>query len=180
MDTGPIDEQYLKWLYAHIGNTGTRNISRSHWVFARQLYKKEFVWLVPNDDNRIADGLALRRLFLQECDGVGPDPLWETLGCSMLEMLIALAHRLEFITGDPVFDWFWILIENLGLSMRGTSDRQYSAALETEVDDILDRIIWRTYSKTGEGGLFPVPETDQDLRKIELWYQMSAYLADEF
>lgn len=180
MDQRSLDEQYLTWLYAHIGNKHSRNTARTHWKFARQLYTKEFIWLVPNDDNRAADGRGLRSIFLAEYEIVGPDPLWMDMGCSMLEMLIALAYRLQFITGDEVFDWFWTLIENLGLSMRGTSDQQYTETLEKEIDDILNKVIWRTYTETGEGGLFPVPETDQDQRNIELWYQMSAYLADEF
>ena len=180
MNHAPLDERYLLWLYKQIGYAPSRNPSRTHWKLVRQLYTKEFVWFVPNDDNRVADGKELRRLFVREEEIVDPDPDWMGLGCSMLEMLLALSYRLEFLTNEEPRDWFWNLIENIGIGMQGSSDRHYNKEIEKEIDEALDRVIWRTYSKTGEGGLFPVPETALDQCKIEIWYQISAYLADDF
>jgi hypothetical protein len=51
-----------------------------------------------------------------------------------------------------------------------------SPAHEKEIDDILTRLIERTYKPNGEGGFFPLPQTDEDQTKVEIWYQMSAYI----
>lgn len=177
---GPIDESYLQWLYAQSGFTDSLNPSRTNWSLALQLHKKEFVWLVPNDDNRAADGRALRLLFLQENKIREPDPGWLNAGCSMLEMLIGLSLRLHFITSEAPSDWFWKLLENIGIDISASNDRRWSAGLEAEIDNILNRVIWRTYSTNGEGGLFPLPNTDRDQRHVEIWYQMSEYLVDDF
>jgi len=47
-----------------------------------------------------------------------------------------------------------------------------------KVDDILDRVIHRKYKANGEGGFFPLKETNNDQRDVELWYQMSEYVLE--
>ena len=172
------DEVYLAWLYGQTANAGLKNPARTHWKLLRQLYKKEFVWIVPNDDNRMEDGKELRYEFLVDSP-LPVDDDWMHLGCSMLEMLIALSRRLYFLTDVEPHEWFWELLENVGISMAGSNDLHYNDKLESYVDMILDRIIWRTYAPDGNGGLFPLSSTDKDQRKIEIWYQMSAYLAPD-
>ena len=169
------DEAYLAWLYGQVGNVSLKNPARTHWKLLHQLYTKEFVWFIPNDDNRVQDGKDLREEFLT----VHPhdvDDHWLYLGCSMLEMLIALSRRLYFQTDIDPHEWFWELLDNVGISMEGTADLHYDYKIERYVDLVLDRIIWRTYSPDGQGGLFPLESTDKDQRKIEIWYQLSAYL----
>jgi len=97
-----------------------------------------------------------------------------SLGCSFLEMLVALSRRLAFQEEREPRDWFWEMMDNLGLA-KHTDDYDYS---EEEVNDILDRVIWRTYYTNGEGGLFPLRHASADQRHIELWYQMCAYLLE--
>lgn len=139
----------------------------------RLLYVKEFVWFVPNDDNRIEDGKDLRIEFVDREEAVA-DQGWMRLGCSMLELLMGLSRRLAFETdGEPRY-WFWEMIDNMGL--RGYTDR--SRFTDDSINEILDAIIWRTYSETGEGGIFPLQNPHEDQRKIELWYQMAAYVLE--
>ncbi len=175
--TEPLDEQYLKWLYRQVASVKLKNPARTYWSLLRHLYKKEFVWLVPNDDNRVEDGRDLRYEFINE-KGITPDPNWMGIGCSMLEMLIGLSRRLAFEGEGLASGWFWHMLENLDL--RNFSDALFkeSVELDIEIDDILDRVIWRTYDSDGLGGLFPLKEPDEDQRDVELWYQMSAYVLD--
>lgn len=63
---GPLDEQYLKWLYRQVASSKYRNPARTYWSLLRQLYTTEFVWTVPNDDNRVEDGRDLRYEFLKK------------------------------------------------------------------------------------------------------------------
>lgn len=174
MKSQPLDELYFKWLYEQIGNPRLRNPSRTHWGLARQLFTKEFVWFIPNDDNRVEDGRELRYEFLDLYSDVDPGSDWMGLGCSMLEMLIGLSRRLAFETEQTAHEWFWQLLENLGIDH--CSDQVYNDLIRREVDYILDRVIWRTYSRDGRGGLFPLQSPREDQRKVEIWYQLNAYL----
>lgn len=174
--TGTIDDRYLEWLYELIGTVRNRNPARSYWSLARQLYTKEFVWLVANDDNRVEDGKELRLEFVAEQGTDGASPTWMGLGCSMLEMLVALSRRASFESDMTPGDWFWFFMRNL--QFERFTDAKYDRSIESAVDETLDRVIYRTYLPDGIGGLFPLQEPRQDQRKVELWYQLAAYLLE--
>lgn len=176
--SGLLDEQYLTWLYGQVGSVKLKNPARTHWSLLRQLYITEFVWFVPNDDNRVEDGKDLRREFLEDYDISDPDPEWMRLGCSMLEMMVALSRRLSFETeGEPLV-WFWHLIETLDLLQ--FSDKNYNNSSERVVNDVLNNVIFRTYDPDGQGGLFPLRSPQEDQRRVEIWYQMQEYLLEQF
>lgn len=173
--TGTIDDQYFEWLYSHIGSVRNRNPARSIWHLAHQLYTKEFVWLVANDDNRVEDGRELRQEFM---DQRHPDEIpreWLELGCSMLEMMIALGRRASFEANGSPGDWFWKFLRHLDIFIYDDAFDQFA---ERHVDQVLDRFIYRNYDSSGEGGLFPLRRAERDQRKVELWYQMAAYIGE--
>lgn len=171
--TEALDDQYLSWLYSQVGDVRVRNKSRTYWDLLTQLYSKQFVWLVPNDDNRVQDGLDLRYEWSLET-GITPDSKWLDEGCSFLEMLIALSRRLAFEgQGHPPV-WFWHLIGNLGL--QDCTDR--SKYNQGWVDAVVNNVILRTYEPNGRGGLFPMRYPKHDQREVEIWYQMNEYLLD--
>jgi len=174
-----IEEQYFTWLYGQIGISKLKNPARTHWSLARQLFKKEFVWFIPNDDNRVEDGKYLRYEFSQLDDIEDPGSEWMGLGCSMLEMLIALSHRLSFMTDIEPREWFWEMLENVGIGMAYSNDQHYNSEIADEINTVLDVVIWRTYSKDGVGGLFPLTNADTDQREVEIWHQMSSYLSPD-
>jgi hypothetical protein len=175
MMTEPLDELYFRWLCAQVTNVKLKNPARTYWSLLRQLHSKEFVWIIPNDDNRLEDGRDLRYEFV-ETEGLSDvDHEWLSLGCSMLEMLVGLARRLAFEDdNNPADVWFWHMLDNLDLR-RCTDKSNYDMQ---DVEEILDNVIWRTYSRNGRGGLFPLKHADQDQREVELWYQQSAYLLE--
>lgn len=172
--TGPIDEQYLAWLYAQVASLEESDPTKTYWSLFRQLYGKEFVWLVLNDDNRVEDGKNLRDEFLLSFDA-GPDPAWMELGCSVLEMLIALSRHLAFEDGNDVEGWFWEMLENLDLVV---NDDEYNRAAKNHIDYALDRLIWRSYLPDGRGGLFPLDSPTVDQRDVEIWLQFNAYIIE--
>lgn len=170
----PLDELYFNWLYKQVANPVVKNPNRTYWRLFKLLFTKEFVWLVPNDDNRVEDGKDLRYEFIDQSELTDVDPGWIHLGCSMLEMLVAVSRRLTFEADGRSRDWFWHLMDNLDL-------RQYndhSHFTPEEIGHILDRVIWRTYKPSGEGGLFPLNHAERDQTKVEIWYQASAYLIE--
>lgn len=172
----PLDELYFQWLYRQVGKAGT-NRTRTHWNLARQLFTKEFVWITPNDDNRIVDGTTLRYEFVAYSELGQVEAAWMYEGCSVLEMLIALSRRLAFEAEGQPRDWFWVLMKNLGLD-EFTDDRH--EGFVSDIDDILERLIWRRYSPDGKGGLFPLQNAVTDQREVEIWYQMSQYLHENY
>jgi hypothetical protein len=174
----PLDEQYLKWLYSQVASVRLKNPARTYWSLLRQLYSKEYVWLVANDDNRVEDGRDLRKEFKREIE-IGQDNSWMELGCSMLEMLIALSRRLNFESEheDGPAHWFWHMLNNVGLEQY--SDMYYTNTFTKElVEDILDTVIQRNFDPDGMGGLFPLDDPPEDQRFVELWYQSSSYLLE--
>lgn len=176
MMDNPLDRLYLKWLYSKISSVRLRDPSRTYWNLFRQLYTKEFVWIIPNDDNRAEDGKDLRYEFLEEQGVEEVDPDWIRLGCSMLELLIALSRRLSFEDDGEPREWFWQMLTNLGLNE--FNDANYNEQAQQEIDQALDTVIWRTYSPDGFGGLFPLKTPERDQREVEIWYQLGAYLLE--
>lgn len=171
----PLDELYLQWLYGQVDDVNDKAPSRSHWSIFRQLYMTEFVYLIPNDDNRAADGKAMRYNFLHELGIDTVDRNWMELGCSVLEMLIALSSRLAFEADGTTQHWFWHLMETLDLAIY-TDNIQIP---HEDVEDILNTMMYRTYRRDGSGGgLFPLRRPKMDQTEVEIWYQLNAYLIE--
>ncbi len=176
MKAAPLDEQYLQWLYGLVAPVSLKNPSQTYWSLLRLLYTKEFVWFIPNDDNRGEDGRDLRYEFTRGWHRQ-PDSDWMGLPCSVLEMLIALSQKLSFEAGREPEAWFWELIDNLGLTH--CNDRSFfSEAQEVDVEAVLDVFLKRRFGYSGDGGLFPLKNAREDQREVEIWFQMSAYLLE--
>lgn len=178
MPEAPLDERYLSWLYSQVASVKTRVRARTYWKLFRQLQETIFVAIVPFDDNRISDARDLRYEYLAEAENETGDPDWTRSPVSMLEVLIVLSRQLAFEMDDPVALWFWHLIEMMELEQ--FNDREYDDHAQEAIDSTLDRIIWRRYGPDGRGGLFPLRNPRQDQREVELWYQLNAYLLEQF
>lgn len=178
MSSERLDGQYLNWLYGQVASVKTRTKNRTFWSLFKQLNETIFVAVVPHDENRIADAKDLRYEFLADDEDVQGDLEWMGTPCTMLELLIILARALAFEMDDPVDIWFWHLIEMLDLEQ--FNDRAYDKSAQEAIEKTIDRVIWRTYEPNGVGGLFPLRNSTRDQRKIELWYQLNAYLLEQF
>lgn len=178
MLTATLDQRYLNWLYSQVASVKTRHKHRTFWSLLTQLQETIFVAIVPNDDNRIADARDLRYEYMGEYEDEQGDLEWMKSPCSMLELLIILSRQLAFEMDDRSDSWFWHLIEVLELEQ--FNDREYDEQAQEVVASTLDRVIWRTYKPSGEGGLFPLRDPARDQRKVELWYQLNAYLLEQF
>lgn len=170
-----VNNEYFEWLCELINY---KRFSRrlSYRKLLMHLHNIEFTWFIPHDDNRADDGIQLRRRYCL----VREDPTLRTYlqgPCSVLEMMVALAVRCEewimddAQLGNRTGQWFWGMIHNLGLSPMSDSkfDREF-------VDTIIARLLNRDYEPDGAGGLFTVKHCDYDMRKVEIWCQLSWYL----
>ncbi|QJD49786.1 hypothetical protein SEA_CLUBPENGUIN_62 [Streptomyces phage ClubPenguin] len=172
----PLDERYFVWLYSLVADPTIQDRDLTYWELLRQLYERQFVWFVSRDDNRMEDGKQLRLEFLRS-EGLRTsevDRNWIDLGCSVLELMVAMSARLQFDL-DPDSNlayWFWeVLVENIGL--RHCTDGEGFESCD--VDETLNRVIFRQYEPDGKGGFFPLQHPEQDQRGVELWHQLSAY-----
>lgn len=168
-----ISEEYFEWMENLVcRDRFARGISYDKLL--RYLHSREFIFSIPRDSNRASDGIDLRRrwaLFDEELADYLDGP------CSVLEMMLALALRCEEnIMDDPSIgnrtgQWFWGMIVSLGLG--SMTDDIFD---ENYVKFVVDRFLNREYEPNGKGGLFTIKNCDQDLRRVEIWYQLCWYL----
>jgi hypothetical protein len=164
-----VDHEYYLWLTKKIDIPN----KKSYLDLFETMHNAEFVWTVPNDDNRVQDGIDLRSEFLN-IRGEGEINLG---GATCLEVLIALSRRMAFIAdgGHHSSLWAWVLLKNLGLNRFPdpfTSEKRY------RVNTILHDLIWRDYHPDGRGGFFPLQNPDVDQTKVEIWHQLNAYVSE--
>ena len=170
-----INDDYFEWLCELVNSKHFAGY-KSYRKLLAQLHTIEFTWFIPRDDNRADDGVQLRRRYALVCDDMmliryinGP--------CSVLEMMVALAVRCEetimddALIGNRTGQWFWGMIHNLGLS--SMTDDAYDRNV---VKEVIGRLLNREYEPDGRGGLFTVRHCAGDMRKVEIWCQLSWYL----
>lgn len=73
--------------------------------------------------------------------------------------------------GDRTAQWFWNMINSLGLS--SMTDYNFNEWL---VNDVVTRFLKREYDPDGKGGLFTIKRWNRDVRDVEIWHQLMAYL----
>ena len=170
-----IKSDYFNWMYDMMceGRFAPEISYRSLFEF---LHEAEFTYFIPHDENRAEDGIYLRYRY---CVRHGCEDLEHYLDgpCSVLEMIVALAIRCEESImddtryGDRTSQWFWGMISNLGLG--SMTDNSFD---EDYVKYCVERFLNREYAPDGRGGLFTIRNCEEDLRKVEIWYQLCWYL----
>lgn len=175
--TNNILENYYEWICTlAFPETGER---AAYSNLLGYLYARTFEWSIPLDENRYTDGIDLRFRYGYEYR-ISADDIsmaFDGRPCSMLEMMIALSLRCEEhimsneIFGDRLSYWFKNMLNNLKLS-----DQKNNRYDEKFVEYRLSCFFAHAYEPTGEGGLFVVSNPRQDMRHVEIWYQMCWYL----
>lgn len=165
--------EYYEWLCDMVGiDRG----DKSYYFLAKSLQTKNFYWSVPNDDNRGSDVIQLRTKYFAGFIPKNP--------CSVFEVLIGIAIRFEEMMAEPekgnrTAEWFWMMIHNLKLDIHDDVF-YYDPDSERYIDAVLTKMLDRTYTRNGNGGLFPLKKAKKDQRKVEIWYQMCTYLTDNY
>jgi hypothetical protein len=169
--------RYFAWLYGYI-LPGVPHVPAGNYTYVCQrMHMKVFKALVPHDSNRVGDAAELRDEFASEkqLDEIGRVDLLLP-DATILEVLIALAKRANFMIERTEMQWFLIFLDNLHLAE--LTDDACVPGIETTIDRRLNRFNDRYYDARGHGGLFPLNSTDKDQRHVELWYQMGAFMTE--
>lgn len=173
-----IESKYFEWMCDIVCDKRfPRGVS--YFKLLSNLHNTIFTWSkrIRRDENRAKDGINLRRRFAISQGDEYLDACFGDAPCSVLEMMVALAIRCEESImdnteiGDRTTQWFWGMISNLGLGE--FNDNNYD---EECVENIIQTFLKRKYDFDGKGGLFRVRGSKEDLRKVEIWYQLCWYL----
>jgi hypothetical protein len=173
MSRDSLVEDYLRWLEPQLKEQ-SQSPDKTYWDLLNLMFQIPFEPIIDHDDNRAVDGLDLRidfchqkRIRTRSLDFLGD--------CSFLEVLIGLSRRLAFAAGGSAPGWAWQLLDNLEL--RRLSD-PLTRRKASQAEGIIIGVIRRTYQPNGQGGFFPLYHPDEDQTQVEIWYQMSAYVAE--
>jgi len=185
IDKAIVRKDYFEWLKSLVD--ASEDYSMLWW----QLHHTDYVWIVDMDENRAADGKYLRYSFtVTAYDRIdyNPEEVEEYLSgpCSVFEMLVALAKRIEhdimddIDEGDRTGQWFNEMIANLGLDKY--DDAHYNSS---EIEEIVWRFMGRKYPKNGKGNVFlasqKVGQKGGPLFQYqEIWTQMQNYFLEKY
>lgn len=169
-----IRQDYFDWLCGLVGE-------RDRLMLLKALHDRDFIPLLEKDDNRAMDGIELREEYYET------NPYYESEAlnrpCSVLEMMIGLARRIDFdlkktdYDKDMTGEWFWMMVQNLGIY--GYPDEDYfDLDGMFNISEALDILVSRSYLPDGQGGLFPLRRPNADQREVEIWFQKEAYLKE--
>lgn len=173
-----IQNDYFNWLCSMVKDEKPKG---SYYTLLKYLHGTEFTFILPMDENRCADGADLRYRFGDEKDIDGPiiASCLDDRPCSILEMMVALSLRCEegimvdLKTGAKPGRWFWKMIDNMGLL--DMTDDKFD-------DDYVNGVVWRflsrDYEPDGRGSIAYIPNTQYDMRTMEIWYQIMHFLTE--
>lgn len=169
---------YFDYLLDRVGVS--RRDREDYSMLFDYLYLAPFRWSIGNDMNREMDGFALREEYFDEIGDSVDNSEINYRGCTVLEMMVALAEKIEFnIMGEPDNDepvrWIWVMIKNLGLNKY--DDLNWDC---DNVDYIVQKWLDRRFEKNGEGSIFPVKDREKNYRRVEIWFQMCQYLDENY
>lgn len=164
---------YVDWLIEHIDAVPLLDIyEQLFWVFDQH----PFPVRIADDANRASDGLTLRKEYLAEGGILRLDHIQNA---SVLEVLVSLVDRVDYCLGLKMTkqEWMEMFIHNMGLE--SCTDERYAAMTDQTLHDIeraLDTTFYRRYNTDGiNGGLFVVPQTDEDMRRLSLFEQWNEF-----
>ena len=174
------DVGYFNWLCDLI------NLDEARFdILIYELHSIDFEWVLPFDANRSYDGFVLRYQYDEYSDLNVEDPT--NKHCTVLEALIALAQKMDYILddedkGDRTRLWFWEMLDNLGLCLY-SNDRfidPFGRDLGqlNEIRHACDIWMSRKFEYDGTGSPFPLRNPHEDQRNIDLIKQMNAYIME--
>lgn len=177
--TEELRREYFNWMYNTV-YLKKQLKSASYVKLLSYLNEIEFIYDIPMDGNRYEDGIDLRYRF---CSMNGYKDkqiaIIDDRPCSFLEMMVALAIRVEEHimcspeAGDRTGQWFWGMIDSLGLL--DMDDKHFD---KMRTFKIVSKCLNHEYEPNGRGGLFTINNPPVDIRTIEIWYQLNIYLDD--
>ena len=181
-----LDSIYMEWLLSKVCS---RETVCEYSMLFDTLYNTyvNLEHMKELDSNRYEDGRMLRFRFESHhgdrISGIfSQDDLrrFEDRPCSILEMIIGLAHRMEeqimgnLRYGDRTGQWFWEMLTNLGVGYM-TNSRFNNIEYRRCVSNFMNY----AYDPDGKGCLFRSEHKSlAEMTDLDIWYQMHEHLKD--
>ena len=167
-----VGGDYYNWLV----DTYAGEANGYSYLLAR-LHETPFRYCIMMDENREADGFNLIFQYAWK-NNIPYDYLGDTGGpvsCSVLEFLCGVVYHVNYMlddwSDDKTHDYFWIIIENMGLD--AYDDSRFDPK---EVDICVNRLLNRDFGPNGEGGLFTFNTVNgPDMQYVEFWKHITRY-----
>ena len=172
-----MEDAYFDFLLSFLDEeeSGLPSVLDAYHLLSK-LHRIEFRYSAMMDRNRDMDGREWRNRYGGELP-----PAFRKRPASVLEVLLGLADRMAFELDDEesLAPYFWEMIDNLGLDC---TDYDY------KIDKTINRWMSRQYDSHGRGGIFPLESVPEfygsnefpNQNRLELWYQMQLYLAENY
>lgn len=175
------DNDYFEFLY----KTGFDD--DEHRALAGYLHTIPFDWFNAMDENRMYDGLAMRREFDESITGkrfnmrLDKDrdlDIYSKLkdnACTMLEFFVGFAFRLsrDMYSNIQPCELVEMWLRNLDIWRFDDYEDYGDDEIMDEIDECLDIWVKCEYDRHGNGGLFRLFDPPEDLYDVEMWVQAS-------
>lgn len=163
-----IQEAYIDWLLL---NLHADRFNEDTKLLIIHLHLLEWYSVIERDRSREEDGKNIRERFKKDTEFVNYGAIDGP--CTFLECLYGIAERMDFFCTPPedqsmAWIYFWKLLDNAKITGNGLDIHK--------IDTAVDRVMSRTFSVKGVGGLFPLRNTTENQTGTEIWYQMSSYI----
>ena len=163
-----------------------------HERLARLLFEIPYEWENDRDENRMWDGVEMRREYEEVCKIDRSYDISRCLNgdaCTMLEFFVGFAYRLvRDMFNHDIFDMsyipklikMWFDEDHLDIwrFVNEEMDEDEEGVSEAVVDQ-LDIWVHCNYEYDGScGGLFIIRDPEEDIRYTEMWVQASWWYND--
>ena len=182
--------EYFEWLVSKVTSPAVPDDTQARIVL--QVLRDIRIQGLPMADDapRLEDGKQLRTNFIDDTglsvhsydDALKP----ESGFCTVLELLIALAIRMDDIMRDPVDQCssvpscFWEMVSTMvGQPFYPCSYWSFSADMSTAavVAESSMKFLGRQYDPTGYNGNIFIDVSGVDLRAIDIWAQACRFMS---
>lgn len=165
---------------------------KSYYNLLGMMYETPFEVKIDNDINRAVDGNEFKGAYILDIYGTEEQKnidfhMPAEQNCSILEMIMGISKRMAFELAEDqsedfdFYRYFWEILDNLGL--KWYDDDQFGdnfMRCKIEIRKILSILNDRSYKRNGVGGMFPLLFPEKNQKKVEIWYQMQAYINEKY
>ena len=112
----------------------------------------DFVWYIPEDEDRAIQALRMRDEYCYETGMSSP----RQVPVSFLEVFVSITDTLTAMLYQDRESFTKSILLNLG-ARSYSDDGRLPSEIHVEALYIAERVMYRTYSRNGTGGLFRIP-----------------------
>lgn len=115
----------------------------------------DFVWYIPEDEDKAIQALRMRDEYCYETDMPSP----RQAPPSFLEVFVSITDTLTAMLYQDRESFTKSILLNVG-ARSYSDDGRPPSEIRKESLSIAERVMYRTYSRNGTGGLFRIPGVD--------------------